>query len=152
MLARRLLAALAAGQKAGGDRRGQQSAALYVAKAGGGYAGLNDRFVDLRVDDSAQPIDELARLFELHQLYFFPATEADLRTIDRALGAEIAALLHSAGELSDGAAFDEAARVALVHFMHRENLENRVRADGRIDRQTIDYLRTFVERSGIGAP
>lgn len=68
-LAERMLAALAAGQRAGGDRRGQQSAALLVVRRGGGYAGLNDRYIDLRVDDHTEPIAELARLYALHEQF-----------------------------------------------------------------------------------
>jgi len=66
-LAERMLAALAAGQRAGGDRRGQQSAALLVVRRGGGYGGYNDRYIDLRVDDHAEPVQELARLYNLHE-------------------------------------------------------------------------------------
>jgi uncharacterized Ntn-hydrolase superfamily protein len=69
-LAERLLAALADGQAAGGDRRGQQSAALLVVRADAGYAGGNDRYIDIRVDDHAQPIDELRRLLELWRATF----------------------------------------------------------------------------------
>lgn len=64
-LAGRLLAALEAGQEAGGDSRGQQSAALLVVRAGGGYGGFNDRYCDLRVDDHPRPIEELRRLYNL---------------------------------------------------------------------------------------
>ncbi len=66
-LADRLMAALFAGQEAGGDRRGQQSAALLVVQAGGGYGGFTDRYIDLRVDDSAAPIAELQRLLAVHK-------------------------------------------------------------------------------------
>jgi uncharacterized Ntn-hydrolase superfamily protein len=145
-LADRLIAALAAGQAAGGDRRGQQSAALYVAKPAGGYGGFNDRYVDLRVDDHPRPIEELARLLELHKLYFFAAQPEDVLTVDAALAAELASLLAQAGEIAAGAPFDSAAQTALERFMHRENLEDRVRGDGTIDRQTLDYLRAFVRR------
>lgn len=69
-LGQRLLAALAAGQEAGGDRRGRQSAALLIVRDGWGYAGLNDRFRDLRVDDHPRPIEELQRLYELHREVF----------------------------------------------------------------------------------
>lgn len=69
-LSERLLAALAAGQGAGGDSRGQQSAALYVVQDKGGYGGFNDRKVDLRVDDHPEPITELRRIFEVHQKLF----------------------------------------------------------------------------------
>ena len=61
-LAERLVAALAAGQAAGGDKRGRQSAALLVARRFGGYLGANDRYIDIRVDDHPTPIEELGRL------------------------------------------------------------------------------------------
>ncbi len=66
-LAERLVAALRAGQKAGGDKRGRQSAALQVARRGGGYRSANDRYIDLRVDDHKTPIEELARLLKLRR-------------------------------------------------------------------------------------
>jgi uncharacterized Ntn-hydrolase superfamily protein len=69
-LAQRMLDSLAAGQAAGGDRRGQQAAALLVVREGWGYAGLNDRYVDLRVDDHERPIEELQRIYGLHQKLF----------------------------------------------------------------------------------
>lgn len=142
-LADRLLQALCAAQAAGGDKRGQQSAALVIEKPGGGYAGFNDRYVDLRVDDHPQPIEELARLLELHKLYFFPAAPQDVLHIDEALGNEIVRELRRAGAYDGGERFDQSAQAALVSFMHVENLENRVRTDGTIDRQTLEYLRNF---------
>ena len=69
-LGQRLIDALQAGQKAGGDKRGMQSAALLVVREGWGYAGLNDRYRDLRVDDHAEPIAELQRIYDLHQRLF----------------------------------------------------------------------------------
>lgn len=69
-LGQRLIDALQAGQKAGGDQRGMQSAALLVVREGWGYAGLNDRYRDLRVDDHAEPIHELQRLYDLHKRLF----------------------------------------------------------------------------------
>ena len=66
-LADKLMAALFAGQAAGGDTRGQQSAALLVVQAGSGYGGFNDRYIDLRVDDAEKPIAELQRLLEIHK-------------------------------------------------------------------------------------
>jgi uncharacterized Ntn-hydrolase superfamily protein len=77
-LSHRLLEALAAGQRAGGDRRGQQSAALLVVRAGAGYAGFNDRYIDLRVDDHPDPTVELTRLLTQHELYFLPPASGDL--------------------------------------------------------------------------
>jgi uncharacterized Ntn-hydrolase superfamily protein len=70
-----LMAALAAGQEAGGDTRGQQSAALLVVRAGAGYDGKNDRFIDLRVEDHAEPITELQRLLEIHKRFYRHAHE-----------------------------------------------------------------------------
>ena len=143
-LSHRLVAALAAGQAQGGDARGQQSAALIVVKPGGGYAGFNDRYVDLRVDDHPAPIDELARLLELHALYFFPPAPHEIYPIDGERGAELVRELVRVGRLPSGhGTFDAAARDALIAFMHVENLENRVRDDGAIDRQTLDYLRAY---------
>ena len=69
-LSARLVAALAAGQEAGGDTRGQQSAALLVVRQGGGYSGFNDRFIDLRVDDHPRPIEELRRVHRLWEETF----------------------------------------------------------------------------------
>ena len=132
-LADRLIAALRAGQDAGGDRRGKQSAALYICKPGGGYGGFNDRYVDLRVDDHPDPIEELARILELHKLYFFKAAPGDVLAIDAPLQQEIEILVGRSGAKS------------LVEFMHRENLEDRVRDDGTIDKQTLGYLRAFAK-------
>jgi len=140
-LAYRLLNALQGGQKAGGDKRGQQSAALIVCKPAGGYGGHTDRFVDLRVDDAAKPIDELTRILDLHALYFFPPEPQDILEIDERLGKEIVQHLRRSGRLIASDVFDENARTALVEFMHVENLEERIRDDGTIDRQTVDYLR-----------
>src|SRR5512132_106129 len=76
-LAERLLLALEAGQKAGGDRRGQESAALLVVRPGGGYGGAGDVWIDLRVDDHPRPIAELRRLYQdVHQYYFGETREA----------------------------------------------------------------------------
>jgi len=69
-LADRLVAALGAGQEAGGDRRGKQSAALLVVRKNGGYAGGNDRYIDIRVEDHPTPIRELSRLLEMHKRFF----------------------------------------------------------------------------------
>jgi len=142
-LADRLVGALQAAEAKGGDKRGRQSAALVIEKPRGGYAGFNDRYVDLRVDDHANPIDELGRLLEMHKLYFFEAAPEDLVDVDTDVGTQIVAELKRIGVLGpDAFAYDAAARAALVGFMHVENLENRVRDDGKIDRQTLGYLRS----------
>jgi uncharacterized Ntn-hydrolase superfamily protein len=142
-LAHRLLGALAAGQQAGGDRRGQQSAALLVVRAGGGYAGFNDRYIDLRVDDYPDPIVELGRLLAQHELYFLPPEPADFIPVDGALASEIQALLTSSGDYHGAitGVFDEATRAALERYSGRENLEERLASDARIDRKVLEYLR-----------
>ena len=84
-LAERLLAALEAGDQAGGDARGREAAALLVVKGGGGYLGGNDRLVDLRVDDHATPIRELKRLYAVHSAFFLP--EVYMRLGDQAAAA-----------------------------------------------------------------
>jgi uncharacterized Ntn-hydrolase superfamily protein len=71
-LGERMIAALQAGQDAGGDTRGMQSAALLIVREKGGYAGFNDRYRDLRVDDHEQPIKELLRVYRLHREIFPP--------------------------------------------------------------------------------
>jgi uncharacterized Ntn-hydrolase superfamily protein len=76
-LARRLLAALTAGDDAGGDSRGRQSAALLVVQEGAGYGGGDDIAVDLRIDDHADPVTELARLLDLNDLYLTASTEEE---------------------------------------------------------------------------
>lgn len=69
-LGERLIAALQAGQDAGGDKRGMQSAALLIVREGWGYSGMNDRYRDVRVDDHAEPIKELKRIYDLHRRSF----------------------------------------------------------------------------------
>ena len=87
--AERLLAALRAGDDAGGDRRGRQSAALLVVRDGAGYGGLDDIAVDLRVDDHAEPVTELVRLLGLNDLYLTASTEEEKVAIDAALEKEL---------------------------------------------------------------
>jgi len=94
-----LVACLAAADAAGGDRRGRESAALYVAREGAGYGGGNDRWIDIRVDDHADPIGELARLVGLQRLYGDRPTPEELLRVDEALAGELRKLL---GELDAG--------------------------------------------------
>ncbi len=142
----RLLAALAAGQRAGGDSRGQQSAALLVVREQGGYGGFNDRMIDLRVDDHPQPIDELARLLLIHELLFLKPTPEDLLPIDDALATELQHLLTRSGDYHgpQTGVFDDDTFAALERYGGRENLEERLlhdRADPRLDRHILTYMR-----------
>jgi uncharacterized Ntn-hydrolase superfamily protein len=142
-LAERLLAALAAGQAAGGDSRGMQSAALLIVREGGGYGGRNDRAIDLRVDDHPSPIVELRRIYGLYTLYFPPAGPLDLVPIDAALAAELQTLLAASGDYSGepSGSFDEQTRLALAHYMGRENLEQRTAQGAKIDATVLRYMR-----------
>jgi len=92
-----LVACLAAADVAGGDRRGRESAALLVVRAGGGYGGWNDRWLDLRVDHHDDPIGELARLVDLQRLYFDRPTPTDLQAMDEATAGQVRALLEGLG-------------------------------------------------------
>jgi uncharacterized Ntn-hydrolase superfamily protein len=134
-LAERLLESLAAGQAAGGDRRGQQSAALLVAKRGAGYGGLSDIAVDLRVDDHAAPIAELARLYELHELLFGKTPDDEWLPVDHDLGTELRERLRALGYPQ------EALEEALAAWAGTENLEERVRGADRIDPVVLAELR-----------
>jgi uncharacterized Ntn-hydrolase superfamily protein len=142
-LAERLLAALAAGDAAGGDRRGRQSAALYVARAGGSYGGKLDRYVDLRADDHPTPIAELARLLKLHRFYLTPPRQEDLVPIDATIAGELQALLGRAGYYHGpaNAVYDAATRAALEQYGSVENLEERLISATHVDPQVLAYLR-----------
>ena len=137
--ARQLLAALRAGDEAGGDRRGRQSAALLVVAPKQGYGGTSDVVVDLRVDDHTDPVGELSRLLDLHTLYFDkPASEA-LLDLTGELAAEVATRLT---ELGRAPADDTPAALdaALAAWAGVENLEERIVA-GQIDPLVLDHLR-----------
>lgn len=139
----RLIAALAAGQTAGGDSRGQQSAALLVVREGGGYEGFNDRYIDLRVEDHPHPIDELHRILQLHKLYLSPTEPGDIMVIDHALAVELQELLTKSGDYQGSitGSYDESTRDAFRKFSGRENLEERWFEDARIDRVVLELMR-----------
>jgi uncharacterized Ntn-hydrolase superfamily protein len=143
-LAERLVAALDAGQTAGGDRRGRQSAALYVVRAGGSYGGLLDRYIDLRVDDHPEPITELARLLKLHRFYLTRPGGADLLPIDGAIAGELQDALRELGYYSGPTtgSYDQVTREALFAYGGVENLEERLVEDARIDKQVLEFIRS----------
>jgi uncharacterized Ntn-hydrolase superfamily protein len=128
-LAERLIEALAAAQAAGGDRRGQQSGALIVVRRDGGYAGLSDTLVDLRVDDHDAPIEELRRLHGLHQQLFGETPREEWLPVDDELRAEIESHLKRLGHER----LEDWAGVA--------NLEERVDGDEAIDPVVLNALR-----------
>ena len=148
-LADRLYAALLAGDKAGGDSRGKQSAALVVVKPKGGYAGFNDRYLDLRVDDHKEPVRELASLLKLHRLYFGKTDQSERLGIQDSVAKELQRVMKRTGDYNGAinGVYDEATRKALRAFTGRENLEDRTFLDeGMIDPPAMEYVR---ERFGV---
>jgi uncharacterized Ntn-hydrolase superfamily protein len=126
-LADRLVAALLAGQRAGGDRRGQQSAAVLVVREQGGYAGFNDRYLDLRVDDDPHPIERLQEILKLHHLYFGKPAPESLVMIDKKIARELQRIAKQAGHYRGPVTgvYDEATRQAVEDLIGMENLEDR---------------------------
>jgi len=139
----RLLAALLAGDRAGGDRRGRQSAALLVVRQGGGYAGHNDRWIDYRVDDDADPVPRLAELLELHQLYFGASPPEDRCDLAGPVLVDLLRLARRLGYYDgpDETILTPAGREALRRFIGNENFEDRSDFEaGWIDRPAYEFL------------
>jgi uncharacterized Ntn-hydrolase superfamily protein len=136
----RLVAALLAGDRAGGDRRGRQSAAMLIAREGGGYLGDSDIALDLRVDDHTQPVAELARLLEIHRLLFPAPGTLEFVDVDAVRAPAIAALLTAAGFPTTSTSYDEALRQALFGWMGNENLEMRWSDEAKIEATVLRLL------------
>jgi uncharacterized Ntn-hydrolase superfamily protein len=134
-LAARLLECLAAAQAAGGDRRGQQTAALLVGERDGGYAGLSDVLVDLRVDDHAQPIPELARLYRMHDMLFGKTPQEQWVVVDDELRGEIVTRLGQLG-------YDGEPEQAFASWAGTENLEERADGLESVDPVVLQELRS----------
>jgi uncharacterized Ntn-hydrolase superfamily protein len=133
-LAERLLAVLRAGDVAGGDRRGRQSAAVLVVTPEGGYGGGSDVLVDLRVDDHTAPVDELARLLDLHDLYFGKPDPDTLLDLSGELAGEVRRRLADVGHIEDD------LDAALAGWAGIENYEERL-VPGKIDPLVLSKLR-----------
>jgi uncharacterized Ntn-hydrolase superfamily protein len=142
-LAERLITALEAGQAAGGDSRGMESAAILVVREGGGYSGFNDRYMDLRVDDHPSPIEELRRLMRLHALYLERTPEGTALPLTPELIREIQIMLAARGDLhgASSGTFDDATATALRAYTGRENLEMREASATHIDPLVLAYMR-----------
>jgi uncharacterized Ntn-hydrolase superfamily protein len=134
-LPRRLLAALRAGDAAGGDARGRQSAALLVVRAGAGYDGRDDVAVDLRVDDHPDPCDELERLLDLHQWYLSVPEEQERIPLDDDLRTELERFARGRDAVSWEA------------WVGKENVEMRV-GTSWVDRTLLSLIR----ESGSSTP
>ena len=141
-LPKRLLSALEAGGQAGGDRRGRQTAALFVVKPKAGYGGHNDRWIDYRVDDHLYPIPRLAELLVLHRLYFGKSPSSQRVRLQGQTLRVVQNIMKGLGYYSPTEGeYDEATREAFRTFMANENFGQRADADeGWIDRPVLDYL------------
>jgi len=139
----RLMAAISAGQAAGGDRRGQQSAAILVVREKGGYEGFTDRYVDLRVDDHPHPIEELKRVLKVYDITMLSREDPrNLLTINHDLAVVIQRDLKKLG-MYDGAitgTLDDGTRKALEDWVNVNNFENRMREQGRIWRSIVNCM------------
>ena len=139
----RLMAAISVGQAAGGDRRGQQSAAILVVREKGGYEGFTDRYVDLRVDDHPTPIEELKRVLKVYDMTMLSREDPrNLLTINHDLALIIQRDLKKLG-MYDGAimgTMDEGTRKALEDWVNVNNFENRMREQGRIWRSIVNCM------------
>lgn len=146
-LAARLLAALEAGQREGGDRRGRQSAAILIVREGAGYGGLTDRYMDLRVDDHPEPIQELGRLIGLFRLYFEKEPHPRLLPLEGEVLARVQEALTGLGYLTaPSGSLDEATRSALEAFYGIENFEERIHGAGVIDEVVYRFM---LEKAGL---
>jgi len=146
----RLLAALSAGQKAGGDRRGQQSAALLVVREKGGYQGFTDRYVDMRVDDSAQQIDELKRIFKIYNMTMLSREDpSNLVAITGSVPRVLQSSLKNLGfyEGSVNGSYDEPTKKALRDFVNVNNFENRMHKDEYIWKSILQCMEDMAKKS-----
>jgi len=133
----RLHAALLAGDRAGGDKRGRQSAAIYVVKPKGGYGGFVDRWIDYRVDDHNDPVLRLGELLEMHELYFGKSPEKERVTIKGKALQQVTDILTRAGYLKKSNTF----RNAFNEFIGNENFEERADPEAQwIDGPVLKYL------------
>jgi uncharacterized Ntn-hydrolase superfamily protein len=131
----RLLAALHAGQKAGGDKRGQQSAALLVVQPKGGYGGLNDRWIDVRVDDHPAPIDELTRIFNIYDATLLNRENpADVVVLTASVVRELQHGLDKMGFYHGATSgkYDAATKAAFEAWAGINNFENKLPAGGKM--------------------
>jgi uncharacterized Ntn-hydrolase superfamily protein len=145
----RLLAALSAGQRAGGDKRGQQSAALLVVRKRGGYGGFTDRWIDIRVDDHATPIEELTRIFNVYDVTLLNREDPkDVRLLTSSLVREVQEGLATLGFYRGSASgtFDPKTKTAFEAWASVNNFENKIRSDRKIWGSVLRAFRAAVPR------
>ncbi|MCJ7825594.1 MAG: DUF1028 domain-containing protein [Anaerolineales bacterium] len=142
-LPERLLDSLLAADQAGGDRRGKQSAAIYVVKPEGGYAGFNDHWIDYRIDDHEDPVPRLMEILRLHNLYFGKSPAEEEIEITGAVCEALQQIMQDQGyDLEEiTGEYDQETQTALRQFIGNENFEERAEFEkGRIDRPVYEYL------------
>ena len=147
----RLLAALSAGQRAGGDKRGQQSAALLVVREGGGYGGFNDRWIDVRVDDHPAPIEELIRVFNIYDITLLSRDDPkDVVPLTASTVRELQAGLNTLGFYRGTITgkFDAKTAGAFKAWADVNNYENKIRTDGKVWGSVFRAFRDAVARRG----
>jgi uncharacterized Ntn-hydrolase superfamily protein len=142
----KLLTALQAGDDAGGDKRGKQSAALLVMREQGGYGGFDDRLVDLRVDDHPTPIPELARLLKLHHLYFDKPLGENILKIQGEVAERLTNVLVKAGHLGSLQLWSETSEKALRDLAGIENVEERMLEPGLVDKMVLEHLEALYSK------
>jgi uncharacterized Ntn-hydrolase superfamily protein len=142
-LAERLMAALESGERAGGDIRGQQSAALLVLRRNGGYGSMDDRHVVISIYDHDRPIAELIRCYALHRLSYFPSDPANLVPIGPELALELKRMMTARGfyEGDVDGSWESAAQLRFELFLGSENYDNRIDSGGLLDLEVLADLR-----------
>ncbi|MBO8173547.1 MAG: DUF1028 domain-containing protein [Bacillaceae bacterium] len=148
-LSDRLLKAMLAGQEAGGDKRGKQSAGILVVKEGGGYGGFDDKYMDLRVDDHPDPIRELMRIHDLHKLYFKKSAPEDILDIKGDLREQLVDHLYQLKYLTEKNVSDDQLFEALKSFHLIENFDERIQEPGRVDKKVIAFMETLVREKKV---
>ena len=143
LLTKKLMNALLHGQHAGGDRRGQQSAALLVVRKNAGYGGFDDLYVDISVYDNPQPIDELYRLYQIHRLTYFQSKKQNLVPVTTIIAKEIQDIMSQRGFYNGEihGIFTQLTQQSLHDFMGWENYDARIRNDDLIDLEILEDIR-----------
>ncbi len=142
-LSDRLVDAIIAGGKAGGDRRGEESAALLVKRKGAGYDATDDNYIDISIYDNPHPLKELERLYALHKFYFFRSDPKNLIPIDSSICRELQTIMRDRGFYKGpvNGVLDQSVKKALRDFMGWENYDVRIRQDNLIDTEVLADMR-----------
>jgi len=142
-LAAKLMESLTAGQNAGGDSRGMQSAAIYVVKVGAGYGGFSDRLVDLRIDDHKNPIAELRRLLDMSRFYFGKTKEGNISKIEGDIKNYLLGVLTKSGHYSGDTNSDwnQDMHDAFNLYSLTENFDERLAPFGMIDNEVLEFMK-----------